>query len=165
MKICTTFGIKRQNRIQSNDWFKAHQCGYDWRNMANAKFGIGNRWFSRKICFTTMHFCNAYWQMPWDIDSRSTCGTIFLQRLFTSTRVLQGLNNATANFQTHIPWCFQSMHQAFKSWLDDFIIYTEDTNDLLKHFGQCFSTCNEYILKLCPKKCKFFKERGSSAEG
>jgi len=46
------------------------------------------------------------------------------------------------------------LDQFMKIFLDDFIVYNDMENHLMK-LGLCFQKCKEYIISLNPKKCAF----------
>lgn len=86
-----------------------------------------------KKFFATMDFYNAYWKIPLEKYSKDTCGIIAPQGVFTAMGGPYGLITAVAHLQAQVCKCLQDMQNAFKLWLDDFIIYLEDVKCLLKH--------------------------------
>lgn len=71
--------------------------------------------------FALLDSCSSYWQCPLESDLDEACG-IIAQETFVSTRVLHGLKNAVAYFQSTIQPILGSMKHAMKAWIDDFTI-------------------------------------------
>ncbi len=55
--------------------------------------------FAGSTCFAVLEFVSGYWQLPVDQDSQDACGIVTPNGVYSSTRVLQGLTNATSHFQ------------------------------------------------------------------
>ncbi len=64
--------------------------------------------FAGSKCFASIDLCPRYWQLPMDSDSYDACGIICPHGTYSSTRVLQGLTNAAAHFQSSIELFFQN---------------------------------------------------------
>lgn len=112
--------------------------------------------YAGQICFATMEFCNAYWQTPLEKETQEGFGIIAPQGVLTSTRALHGLKNSTVHFQAHVLECFQSMQGASQSWHDNFVLYVDNVDRLLKHLETFLSICNAYNLKVCTRKSQLF---------
>lgn len=80
-------------------------------------------------CYATIGFSNAYWQMPLVSKLYASCGLISLQGVFTSKSVLHYLMNATSHFQAQLPH-FYGVHNCFKFWQINFILYAKEMNVL-----------------------------------
>lgn len=109
--------------------------------------------------FASLDFCSGYWQCPLHPSSYEACGIIAPQGTFISTRVLHGLKNAAAYFQSTIPPLFQNLKNAVKAWIDDFIIHSKSENELLQHLCEFFETCAKHNLFLSAKKCEFYTKK------
>lgn len=103
-----------------------------------------------------MCFCSAYWLVPLEKRAQDACGINAPPGVFKLTRVLHGLNNDTARFLAHVPECFQIMLNALRSWLDDSIIFADNADRLMKHFGGFLPPYNDYNLEVSAGKCQFF---------
>lgn len=79
--------------------------------------------FIESTHFASIDFCSNYWQCPLYPGSYDACGDISTQATFVSTRVLQGLNNASDYFQSIIPPLFDEMEPSIKACIDDFTIH------------------------------------------
>jgi len=71
--------------------------------------------FSGSNYFASLHFFSGYWQLPLHPDSYSACGVITPRGVVISTRVLQGLANAVAFFQSSIEPLLSSLRGFFKA--------------------------------------------------
>lgn len=71
--------------------------------------------FEKRSHFASLDFCLSYWQCPLDPQSWEACGVIASQSTFVSTRVLHGLGNVLAYFQsTTVPF-FKEIKHAIKA--------------------------------------------------
>ena len=112
--------------------------------------------FAGSSCFASLDFCSGYWQLPIHPDSYTACGIVCPQGTYSSTRVLQGLKNATAFFQSSVEPLFAEMRAKMKAWLDDFNLYAINEAELLELLEQFFSICKAHNLYLSARKCVFF---------
>lgn len=112
--------------------------------------------FSGSTCFACLEFCSGYWQLPLHPDSFSACGFICPDGVYSSTRVLQGLTNATAHFQSKVEPFFAELIANMKAWLDDFNLHSRDERTILALLERFFEICSEHNLILSAKKCVFF---------
>lgn len=90
--------------------------------------------------FASIDFCSSYWQCPLDPSSYEACGVIAPQGKFVSTRVLHGLKNASAYFQSTIPPLFDDIEHAMKAWIDDFTIHSKSEEELLDNLEKFIMT-------------------------
>jgi hypothetical protein len=66
-----------------------------------------------------------------------------------------GVKNGPPTFQISISRAFKEYLDQFKKiFLDDFIVYSDIKNHLIK-FRLRFQKCKAYIISLHPKKCAF----------
>lgn len=87
--------------------------------------------FAGSICFACMDFVSGYWQLPLDPVSYIACGIVTPKGVVASKRVLPGLANATAHFQSTIEPLFRALRGNMKAWLDDFNLHAGDEDKLL----------------------------------
>eukprot|EP00171_Calliarthron_tuberculosum_P004595 IDg4595t1 len=90
--------------------------------------------FRGSKCFLGLDFVSGYWQIPLHPDSFGACGVVTPNGSYSSTRVLQGLTNAAAYFQSNIEPLFSELRENLKAWLDDFNLHARDENTLLSKF-------------------------------
>lgn len=109
--------------------------------------------------FASIDFCSSYWQCPLDPDSYDACGIISPQGTFVSTRVLHGLKNASAYFQSTIPPLFDEMKDAVKAWIDDFTIHCKTEDMLLENLEKFFRICTRHNLRVSAKKTVLYTKR------
>lgn len=112
--------------------------------------------FSNSKFFASLDFCSGYWQLPLCPSSYDSCGVVCPMGVFSSTRVLQGLKNATSYFQSTVEPLFSNLRKHLKAWLDDFNLHGESENELLDYLEEFILTCKKYGLFLSAKKCTFF---------
>lgn len=106
--------------------------------------------------FASLDFCSSYWQYPLDPGSYDACDIIAPKGTFVSTRVLHGLKNASAYFQSTTPPLFEEMKHAIKAWIDDFTIHTETESRLLEYLNRFFEICSTHNLYLPAKQSAIF---------
>ena len=112
--------------------------------------------FRGSKCFLGLDFVSGYWQIPLHPDSQGACGVVTPNGAYSSTRVLQGLTNAAAYFQSNIEPLFGELRDNLKAWLDDFNLHAPDEDTLLTKFARFLEICKERGLYLSAKKCVFF---------
>lgn len=79
---------KTRYRVTIDSWPVNPATIYKAWTMPNLEAELTD--FGGKTCFAATDFCNDYWQIPLDRDSRDACGIISPQGVFTSTKVLHG---------------------------------------------------------------------------
>lgn len=114
--------------------------------------------FKGASCFAVLDFVSGYWQLPLDPESVNLCGIITPKGTYSSLRVLQGLTNAAAHFQSVIEPLFAEMRSNMKAWLDDFNLFAKCEDQLISLLSQFFGICKRFNLFLSAKKCCFFAE-------
>lgn len=114
--------------------------------------------FSGSSCFSVLNFVSGYWQLPVHLDSQSMCGTVTPNGVYSSTRVLQGLTNATCHFQGTVEPLFKELRSMLKAWLDDFTLHAKSEEELLEGLRKYFQICQRTGLFLSAKKNRYFKQ-------
>jgi hypothetical protein len=67
-----------------------------------------------------------------------------------------GLKNAGATYQRAIQMCFaDQLHRNVEAYVDDVVIKTRDSNDLIADLEETFSSLRRFRWKLNPTKCVF----------
>jgi hypothetical protein len=67
-----------------------------------------------------------------------------------------GLKNAGATYQRAIQMCFaDQLHRNVEAYVDDVVIKTRNTNDLIADLEETFSSLRRFRWKLNPTKCIF----------
>ena len=87
--------------------------------------------FTGSSCFASLHFVSGYWQLSLHQDSYTACGVVTPRAVVISKRVLQGLANAVAYFQSTIELLFSELRSFFKAWFDDFSLHANSEEILL----------------------------------
>lgn len=111
--------------------------------------------FAGSIVFAAIYFCSGYWQLSTDPESYDACGTITPFGVFSSTRVLQGLMNAVAHFQSSVEPLFAELRKNLKAWIDDLRTMTQPiTADELCQFLHCYrwmkTTIQDFTKTITP---------------
>ena len=114
--------------------------------------------FSGSKCFASLDFVSGYWQLPLHPESYNSCGVITPHGVVISKRVLQGLANAVAFFQSSVEPLFSSLRDNLKAWLDDFSLHAVDEDTLLDKIEEFLRICQEKRLWLSAVKCKLFRK-------
>jgi hypothetical protein len=69
--------------------------------------------------FATLDFCQGYWQIPLHKDSQD-CQSFFTpDGVYTATRVLHGMRNATQHLQSVLVVIMDDIKSNIKVWLND----------------------------------------------
>lgn len=108
--------------------------------------------FEGSVCFATIDFRKLYLQAALDPAEYDACGMTVQQGILRFTRVLYGLKNAATKFQSPVAKCSSAMQDAFKSWIDVFIIWAQCTEELLKRHRKFVSICTGHSLKVFTKR-------------
>jgi hypothetical protein len=67
-----------------------------------------------------------------------------------------GLKNAGATYQRAIQMCFaDQLHRNVEAYVDDVVIKTRDSDDLIADLEETFSSLRRFQWKLNPTKCVF----------
>ena len=112
--------------------------------------------FAGSKFFASLDYVSGYWQLPLDPDSYSACGIVTPYGVIASKRVLPGLSNATAHFQSSVEPLFAPLREWLKAWLDDFSLHAKDATTLLDKLEIFFNICQEKNLYLHAGKCRLF---------
>lgn len=112
--------------------------------------------FADSECFAVLDFCSGYWQLPVHPDSYDACRIVCPDGVYSSTRALPGLTNATCYFQSTVEPLFHELRANMKAWLDDFNLHAAREDHLLRLLDKFFTICAERNLFLSARKCQFF---------
>jgi hypothetical protein len=67
-----------------------------------------------------------------------------------------GLKNAGATYQRAIQMCFaDQLHRNVEAYMDDVVIMTRESSDLIADLEETFSSLRRFWWKLNPIKCVF----------
>ncbi|KAH9100150.1 hypothetical protein LEN26_016133 [Aphanomyces euteiches] len=109
-----------------------------------------------KVYFT-LDWMKGYCQLPLHPDSQEYYSVMTPIGVVTPTRVLMGQTDAVVYCQGVVDELFGEMiMQGLIGWLDDLLGYARSAEDLLGLLRRVLAICQEYGLKLHPKKCVFF---------
>jgi len=112
--------------------------------------------FGGSNCFASLDFVSAYWQLPLHPDSYTACGIVTPRAVLASKRVLPGLANATAYFQSSVEPLFSELRTNLKAWLDDFSAHAESEFELIRILERFFHICQKHGLFLSAMKSVFY---------
>jgi hypothetical protein len=94
--------------------------------------------------FATLDFCQVHWQIPLHNDSQDCQSFITPDGLYTSTRVLHGMKNATQHLNSVLAVTMDDTRSNIKVWLDDCLLQTKAENDLLASLNFFSKQCQKY---------------------
>ena len=114
--------------------------------------------FAGSTCFACLDFVSGYWQLPVHPESYTACGIVTPRGVVASTRVLPGLANATAFFQSSVEPLFSTLRDWLKAWLDDFCLHARTEEVLLDKLEEFFAICRRKNLFLHAGKSKLFEK-------
>ena len=112
--------------------------------------------FAGSSCFGILDFVSAYWQLPLHRVSYTACGMVTPRGVVASTRVLPGLANDTAYFQSSVEPLFSELWENMKAWLNDFNLFCNSEEQLLHLLKRLFEICRQHGLLLSAKKSVLF---------
>lgn len=125
--------------------------------LAHANFEAELVDFAGSKFFAILDLRHAFWQLLLYKISHGTCGTISPEEVDVPTRVLHGLENEVAYFPVSVRKCFQNMQEDLRTWLHDFVLYSEDEDSLVNYLELFLFTCYELSFSMSTKICQFFK--------
>ena len=99
---------------------------------------------------------SGFWQLSLHLDSYSACGIVTPKRVIASKRVLPGLANATAHFQSTVEPLFASLRDKMKARIDAFNLHAATEENLLSYLETFFAICARRNLFLSASKCVIF---------
>lgn len=125
MPVGPTFGTKKLifNTLQNNYWPQAVQRSNRSEDLAHAKYRNGPGGCCSSTCFAFVTFHNAHLQVALHTSSYEACGLISIERVHVPTKVQNGLKTTVAHSQSHSPRYSHQMHNKFKSWIDNLLIF------------------------------------------
>lgn len=83
---------------------------------------------------------------------------IALEGMSLSRRVLHGVKNAFAYFQSTIPPLLNRIGQATKAWIHDFIIHAKTEHDFFTYLEKLFNICEKLNLVVWTKRIELYKQ-------
>lgn len=99
---------------------------------------------------------SGYGQLPVHGDLVDKCGIVTPRGVSSSTRVLQGLTNASPHFQRIVELLFRQLRNNLKAWLDGFNLHARIERDLLGALEAFFKVFHETGMFLSIRKSVFF---------
>lgn len=106
------------------------------------------------MLFSVLDFVSGYWKLLLDEIAKLLCGVITPAGAYSSTRVLQGLRNAVAHFQSSIAPLFHDLKHCLKAFPYDFNLFNDSIENQFLSLELFFSICDKHDLFLSAKKCK-----------
>lgn len=106
--------------------------------------------------FASVDFVLGYWQLPLHPESYDKCGIVCPNGIYFSTRVLHGLQNAAAHFQSSAEPLFSELRKNVKVWIDDFNLHAFEEEQLLNVIERFVEIAAEHNLYISVKKSSFF---------
>jgi Reverse transcriptase (RNA-dependent DNA polymerase) len=107
--------------------------------------------------FATLDFCQGYWQIPLHKYSQDCQSFITPDGVYTPTRVLHGMRNATKHRHSVLVIMINDIKCNIKACLDDCLLHTKTEDNLLATLNFFFKQCRDHGLKLHASKCVLFE--------
>ncbi len=73
---------------------------------------------------------------------------------------MQGGKNGAIHFQQTVEPCFAVLRHRLKAWLDDFLIYAPNEEEILRCLETFFDICREKELKRLREKISILRYEG-----
>ena len=105
-------------------------------------------------CFGKFDMLQGYWQMSLAAEAQEVFTIATPEGLFTLTRVLQGVLNATAYFQGMMTELLAGLN--CKVWVDGIVWWGADKDDLLNTLYTIFGRLKDVGLFAATHRCLFF---------
>lgn len=115
--------------------------------------------FKGSVCFAIIDFVSAYWQLALHPDSYDACGIVCPNGVYSATRVLPGLTNSAAHFQSQVEPLFAELRPNMKSWIEDFTLHSKNEEELLDLIKRFLEICKEKRLLVSIRKSNFFTKQ------
>jgi len=110
---------------------------------------------NNKTCFSKIDLKEAFHQIPMNPDDICKKTIITPFGLFEYHKMPFGLRNAAQTFQRHIDHVLCGL-DFVSPYLDDILLFSEDTASYLDHLHTIFQRLNDNNLLINVKKCEYF---------
>ncbi|GMF42756.1 unnamed protein product [Phytophthora fragariaefolia] len=113
----------------------------------------------RGMCFFgLLDFVKGYWQLPLAKASQELLSYMTDAKVYTPPRAPQGCYDAALHFQMTMEHCFAKLlYRHLLIWIDDLLLYAEDTDTYLEKLSELFALMNDFGLKLSASKSSLFQ--------
>ncbi|UYV81116.1 hypothetical protein LAZ67_20000090 [Cordylochernes scorpioides] len=113
---------------------------------------------SRAKIFSSVDIASAYWQIEIAPESRPLLAFVTPDGQYQWTRLPFGLRNSPQIYERSISQIIQKHNlQHIEHYFDDFIIFSESTEEHIQHLTKFFEVCQAENIRLNYNKCEFFK--------
>ncbi|UYV78663.1 hypothetical protein LAZ67_16002321, partial [Cordylochernes scorpioides] len=113
---------------------------------------------SKARVFSTVDISNAYYQIPITEESQPLLSFVTQQGQFNFKRLPFGFKSAPQIFERVITQLIHKHHLSFIAhYYDDFVIFSDSSEQHLTHLRLFFKFCLEENLQLNLKKCNFYQ--------
>ncbi|UYV69956.1 hypothetical protein LAZ67_7001321 [Cordylochernes scorpioides] len=113
---------------------------------------------SRAKIFSSVDIASAYWQVEIAPESRPLLAFVTPDGQYQWTRLPFGLRNSPQIYERSISQIIQKHNlQHIEHYFDDFIIFSESTEEHIQHLTKFFEVCQAENIRLNYNKCEFFK--------
>lgn len=106
--------------------------------------------------FALIDFCSGYWKAPLHDECQRLFGFMKPDGVVMPTRTSQDGANSAANFQEKVEYCFTKIRENFKAWLDNYMLFAKNEDELLQVLPEFFDICREHNHIISLPKSDFF---------
>ena len=107
-------------------------------------------------CFANLDLAHGYWQVPLSKESQEMMSIQTPIGVYSSRRLLQGGTDSGNHFQAVLQQKLDGRVEKYLQWIDDFLFYAKNENELLDSLEAFFAVCNEVGIKIHAEKGSFF---------
>ena len=111
---------------------------------------------SGSTCFGKFDAAHGYWQVPLAPESQEMMSIQTPLGVYSSKRLLQGGCDSGNHFQAVLAEKFEGRVDKMLQWIDDFLFYARNENELLLNLKCFFKVCQEIRLKIHAEKTSLF---------
>ena len=110
-------------------------------------------------CFANIDLAYRYWQVQLLQESQEMMSIQNPLGVYSSLRLLQGGSDSGNHFQEVLHENFDGRVKKMLQWIDDFLFFADNEEELLSNIEKIFRICSEIRLKVHAEKSNLFAKK------